>query len=120
MRYEELPRGELPDRLPDQPPPPLTDGQQHHRSHPSDVLLLDEAAELLGLTTTRLRELVEAGQVPHGTLGGRLRFVRAAMDDVDRRWRDPAHARISPAGSPDESLPELRNEAKDGDTRGRG
>jgi excisionase family DNA binding protein len=56
---------------------------QHQTEEPNQWLSLQEASELLGVTTSTLRRWGDSGRVPmKRTLGGHRRFARAAIDHL--------------------------------------
>jgi excisionase family DNA binding protein len=59
------------------PPPELVVGRVEHI--PSEVLTVEQAADLLQIEPDAVRELAEAGELPGRRIGEEWRFLRSAV-----------------------------------------
>ncbi len=74
-----------------------------------EVLTLKEAARFLRVSTTKVRNLAEAGKLPAQKIDSKWRFLKSALEAWLHGRPDPSLAMLRLAGlfKDDESLPKI-------------
>ena len=68
-----------------------------------ELLRPSDLAPLMGVTTSRIHQLVKAGVLPAARIGGAIRIPRAAWDRWLEQQRDEALAAVKQTGEPGRS-----------------